>query len=292
MREKNLIMPVAIAAIFGGHCTLVGSTTQLTASGLLQDAAGLSFGMWDLMKVGFPATVMILLYITFAGYPMGKKIWGGEEISFPATHAVEDGRGRLGKQGALVLGIFALVIFLFVTETFSPGIVAMIGGLLCIFTGGTKQKDALARVDWNCIIWLCCCLGLGTALKTGGGAAILANALLRHFETGVPPMLFFTAMVFFAMLLSQFMSNMACLLILMPGTLTLAMNLGIAPYPVAYGMCLGAALTFATPLANGHIGMTLSAGYRFSDYLRYGLIPTALSYGMIVVLTPLWYPLI
>ena len=39
MKYRNLVLPMAMAAILGGHCTLVGSTTQLTVDGLLHDAS-------------------------------------------------------------------------------------------------------------------------------------------------------------------------------------------------------------------------------------------------------------
>ena len=121
---------------------------------------------------------------------------------------------------------------------------------------------------------------------------MIASFLLKFFDGSGSPMVFFAAMVFVAMAMSQFMSNMACLLIIMPATLELVMKLGLSPYAFSYGMCLGAALTFLTPLANGHIGMTISAGYKFSDYVKYALLPTAVTYVMIVILTPLVFPLV
>lgn len=294
MKYKNLVIPVAVAAIYGGHCTLVGSTTQLTAAGLLQTAAGMSFGMWDLAKVCVPCTLFIIVYMVFIGYPIGKRIWGkraddGNEVK---AEAVSRDTTKLNKKGITVIAIFGIVILLFITGWVSNGCAALIGALLCIVTGTVSQKDVLKKLDWNCLLWLCACLGLGKALNVSGGAEIIANVFLKAFNASTSPMLFFAAMVFVAMIMSQFMSNMACLLIIMPGTLSVVMSLGLNPYAFAYGMCLGAALTFLTPLANGHIGMTISAGYRFADYVRYALLPTAVTYLLVVFLTPVFYPLV
>lgn len=290
MKYRNLVIPVAISAILGGHCTLVGSTTQLTAQGILQDAAGMSFGMWDLLWVCGPITIVTILYMVFIGYPHGKKIWGDREENFEGT-AIDESKATLSTKGKIALGIFALVIVLFITNAFATGVVSMIGAALCIITGCISQKEAFKRLDWNCILWLCSCLGIGKALTASGGAAIVSNGLLSLFGTDASPMVFFAAMVFAAMLLSEFMSNMACLLIIMPPVLQASIANGINPFTMAVGMCLGAALTYATPLANGHIGMTQSAGYKFVDYVRYGIGPTIIAYIMIVFLTPLVYPL-
>lgn len=291
---KNTVIPIAIAAIYGGHCTLVGSTTQLTANGLLYEAAGLSFGMWDLMYVCLPATIFIIIYMTFIGYSHGKKIWGDREESEEdrkTANTIDADNAKLTKKGITVICIFAFVVLLFITGWVGTGPAALIGAALCIITGSISQKEAFTKIDWGCILWLCACLGLGKALNVSGGAEIIANYLLKAFNGAASPMLFFAAMVFVSMFISQFMSNMACLLIIMPGTLNLVMSLGFNPYTFAYGMCLGAALTFVTPLANGHIGMTISAGYKFSDYIRYGFIPTVITYLIIVFLTPLFFPL-
>ena len=291
MKYRNLVIPVAIAAIAGGHCTLVGSTTQLTANGLLRDAAGLEFGMWDLLKVCGPITIVLILYMAFIGYPQGKKIWGDREENYSNAKAIDAGKAQLTTKGKIALVIFGIIVVLFITNVFKPGITSMIGALLCILTGCITQKDAFKKIDWNTIVWLCSCLGIGKALNASGGAKIIAGGLLNLFDESTFPMLFFAAMVLVAMVLSELMSNMACLLIIMPATLQLAMANGINPYTIAYGMCLGAALTYATPLANGHIGMTMSAGYKFSDYIRYGLGPSVIAYVMVVFLTPVFYPL-
>ena len=291
MKYRNLVIPVAIAAIAGGHCTMVGSTTQLTARGLLEDAAGLTFGMWDLLKVCGPITIVLILYMTFIGYPHGKKIWGDRPDEHKDAKAMDDDKAVLSTKGKLALGIFGIVVILFITNVFSTGVVSMIGAILCILTGCITQKDAFKKIDWATIVWLCSCLGIGKALNASGGAKIIAGGLLNLFDASTSKMLFFAAMVLVAMILSELMSNMACLLIIMPATLQLAMTNGINPYTIAYGMCLGAALTYATPLANGHIGMTMSAGYKFSDYLKYGIVPSIIAYLMIVVMTPLFYPL-
>ena len=44
IRFKNVIMPVSMAAVIGGAATLVGSTTQLTANGLLEEYLGVGNG--------------------------------------------------------------------------------------------------------------------------------------------------------------------------------------------------------------------------------------------------------
>ncbi|MBQ7736618.1 MAG: SLC13/DASS family transporter [Oscillospiraceae bacterium] len=293
MKYRNLVIPVAIAAILGGHCTMAGSTTQLTTQGLLEAASGETFGMWDLGKVCLPITLVTILYMTYVGYGTGKKIWGSrtDEADTKSVNKVEIKEVKLSKEGAKTLAIFGLVILLFVTGWTSSGVAAVIGAVLVVVTGCVGWKKALSHMDWNTLVWLSACLGLGKALSSSGGSALIGNWMLGIVGEGAAPIVLFAAMVAIAMLMSQFMSNMACLIVILPGTLEMVISRGLSPYTFAYGMCLGAALTYLTPLANGHIGMTASAGYKFSDYVRYSFVPTIIAYVMIVGLTPLFYSL-
>ena len=52
IKGKNLIMPIAIGCILGGTATLVGSTQQMTAQGLLEDAGVRLFKIFDITGAG------------------------------------------------------------------------------------------------------------------------------------------------------------------------------------------------------------------------------------------------
>ena len=293
MKMKNLSIPIAIAAIFGGQCTLVGSTTQLTSSGILQNMSGESFGMFSLAYVGIPATIFMIVYMVYIGYPMGKKIWGNDNtIREAATEPAQIDLAQYDKKKVIIVStVFVLMMIFFVTGWLDSGITAMLGGLLCVITGCVSQKEAFRKLDWNVLIWLCCCLGLGNALNVSGGSKVIGGVLLSVFSTQNSGFLMFAVMVFLSMMLSQVMSNMTTILILLPATLSMIIPLGLNPYLFAYGINFGAALTFLTPLASGHIGFTLTSGYRFMDYVKYGLIPSVLVYLMIIFISPLFFPL-
>ncbi|MDR5865935.1 SLC13 family permease [Halomonas koreensis] len=51
---SKLLMPLSYAAILGGTCTLIGTSTNLVVDGLLQTERGLSLSMFELAWVGVP----------------------------------------------------------------------------------------------------------------------------------------------------------------------------------------------------------------------------------------------
>ena len=62
IKGKNLIMPIAIGCILGGTATLVGSTQQMTAQGLLEDAGVRLFKIFDFTLVGGIIVLAVLIY--------------------------------------------------------------------------------------------------------------------------------------------------------------------------------------------------------------------------------------
>ncbi|WP_148255203.1 SLC13 family permease [Aidingimonas lacisalsi] len=55
---SKLLLPLSYAAILGGTCTLIGTSTNLVINGLLQTEAGIDLAMFDLAWVGVPLVLI------------------------------------------------------------------------------------------------------------------------------------------------------------------------------------------------------------------------------------------
>lgn len=64
IRSKMVIFPAGTAAIIGGACTLVGSTSQLAANAVLQGYDGYKegLGMFDMTKIMLPAAIVQIIF--------------------------------------------------------------------------------------------------------------------------------------------------------------------------------------------------------------------------------------
>ncbi len=75
LSASRLFMPLSYAAILGGMCTLIGTSTNLVVAGLVQDHladatsefAIQPMGMFTLTKVGLPAAIVGVLYMLLFG---------------------------------------------------------------------------------------------------------------------------------------------------------------------------------------------------------------------------------
>jgi di/tricarboxylate transporter len=60
---SKLLIPLSYASIFGGVCTLVGTSTNILASGLIETAGYPPLSMFELSKVGLPLMGFGVLYL-------------------------------------------------------------------------------------------------------------------------------------------------------------------------------------------------------------------------------------
>jgi len=304
VRFKNVIMPVSMAAVIGGAATLVGSTTQLTANGLLEEylGSGQGFDFFTFSVPGFLIIAVLVLYAGFVGYPLGKKIWGKrEDYSFVPVSKEEKEEKEFPKGKMIVMAIiFVATLVMFVLAdtikefipAFNVGTVALISALACVLTGCITHKDALKSINWNLAIWFCSCLGIAAGLNKSGGGELLATWFINLFGENIPAIGLYAAFLILVVVLTQFLSNSTVLTIVLPIVFSITTKMGYNTYSFAVGLTIAAAMAVATPLANTTIGMSMVADYKFSDYLKYAGPMTLIAMLILLLIVPVLFPLV
>ena len=65
---SKILMPLSYAAVLGGMITLIGTSTNLVVSGLLEASTGETLGLFELTWVGLPAAVAGIAYFALYGH--------------------------------------------------------------------------------------------------------------------------------------------------------------------------------------------------------------------------------
>lgn len=65
---SRILMPMSYAAIMGGTITLIGTSTNLIVSGMLEDRGHEGLSLFTLAWVGIPATIVVIIFMTFIGF--------------------------------------------------------------------------------------------------------------------------------------------------------------------------------------------------------------------------------
>ena len=197
IKAKNLIMPITFACIIGGTSTLVGSTQQMTAQGLLEEAGVRTFGIFDFSLVGGILALLGLLYCLFIGRKRGEKIWGNrEDIEETDRFKVQtESKNYDVKKMIIMACIFAAMVVLYITEWIPLAVTSTSAALLCIITGCISQKKAVTSVNWDVVGRLGACLGIAKALISSGGSALVGEWFQKIVGNNISPYLLFCILV-------------------------------------------------------------------------------------------------
>ncbi len=286
---KNLVMPIAYGCVIGGASTLVGSTQQMTAQGLLEDAGAQLFKTFDFSLVGGVILVLGLIYCLTIGRKRAQKIWGSRAET---EYENKPDEANYSKTKMIVIAvIFVVTVVFYITEWLPLAITSTSAAILCIVTGCISQKKAITSVNWNIVGRLAGCLGLAKALEAAGGTELIAKAFNSMIGDSFSPFLLFAILVLLVQVISEFISNSTAILIVLPIVLAIAPGLGLNPHSFALGITLASGVALSCPLASSTLGMSMSVGYRFNDYFRYSIFFDIISYVTIIVLVPLVYGL-
>lgn len=65
--QKRLLIPLSYAAILGGTCTLLGTSTNLLVDGIVRELSLPGFGIFDITPVGLVTATTGIVYLTLIG---------------------------------------------------------------------------------------------------------------------------------------------------------------------------------------------------------------------------------
>lgn len=300
---KNLIMPVGIASVFGGAATLIGSTTQLTAQGIVEEylGAGNGFSFFTFAVPGFLIIGLLVLFAGFVGYPLGKKIWASSDTYdyMPEANETKQFVPNTKKMPLMAAIFIVMVIFYISSDWLKPyipnlnvGTISLCAALVCVITGCISHKEAISSINWTVAIWFCASLGIAAGLNKSGGGALLANSFIGLFGKEISPFMLYGVLVILVTVLTQFLSNSTVLSIVLPVAFSITQSMGYNTFSFAVGLTIAGAMAVVTPLANTTIGMTMIADYKFSDYVKYGTPITVIATLVLLLLVPVLWPLV
>jgi len=167
---------------------------------------------------------------------------------------------------------------------------ALIGCATLLVAGLIDPDEAYRAIDWRVILLLAGILPLGIALQKSGGAALAADFLIGSLG-GFGPLAALAAVYLITSIATEFMSNNASAVLVVPIALATAESMGIDAKPLLVAVAFAASTSFATPISYQTNTMVFTAGgYRFSDFVRLGLPLNVVFCTAAIVLIPRFFP--
>lgn len=291
IQKKNLYMAIGFAATIGGNGSLIGSSINMTANALIMNTEGLrSLTMFECLPETLVMIAVLVVYYGTVGYDIQKRVFDFPEVE----DVVDEGKTVEFKpvKAAIAVTVFALCIAGFVAGLYSFGTIALFGAAVVIATGCIPYKTALQKVDWTTIITLATVLVLANAVNSTGAGKMIADTIIGLFGgESASPLVLLALAVTLSAVLGCVMQHNAVVALLIPIFMQIALTVGANPYAFAVAIICCNNVCFLTPIGTGPVTMTLTGGYRFTDYTKAGLIPFVVMIVLAIVTIPMFYGL-
>ena len=172
---------------------------------------------------------------------------------------------------------------------------AIVGVAVLLLTKCISSKEAFDSVSWNIIFLIYGMLALGLAMQETGASTLLADnavAGVNHFVAEKwQPYVMLAVMYLMCSILTEILSNNATAALLAPVGISIALTMGVDPRPFLVVTAIASSASFSTPI--GYQTNTFVygvGGYRFSDFLKFGLSLNLMYFTGSVILVPLVWP--
>ena len=192
---------------------------------------------------------------------------------------------------ATILGIVGFTTF----TNFPIAGSAIIGVTVLLVTQCISSKEAFGSVGWNIIFLIYGMLALGMAMQETGASTLVANHAVGAVNSFVPPdwqpYVMLAVLYFMCSALTEILSNNATAALLAPVGISIAVTMGVDPRAFLVATAIASSASFATPI--GYQTNTFVygvGGYRFSDFIKFGLPLNLLYFSVSIFLIPMIWP--
>ncbi|MBB5707551.1 SLC13 family permease [Sphingopyxis panaciterrulae] len=163
------------------------------------------------------------------------------------------------------------VVSLAALDVMPIGVAAIIAIGVILATRCIDSDEAWGTIDGDVLVLIFAMLAVGLALENSGAVAMMVG-WVEPALVDAPRWVLVFGIYFFALILSELLSNNAVAALMTPVTLALAAELGVDPRPLVIALMIGASACFATPIGYQTNTIVYAAGdYRFVDFVKIGV---------------------
>ena len=288
---KVSMLCVAYGCSIGSLGTLIGGARNPLTVGILSDM-GITVTFFDWMKYSIPVVIIAL--------PL---VWLILQFSFPIeikniTTAKKEIQNQVSITGkittkellVLLILLATILMWMFLSHNhyFGLAVIAILGASLLFLTGCVSWKDVEKRVPWGIVLLYGGAITLGIGIqKTGAGAWIAQHIF---YITGNNPYLIILGLIVLTILLTEVMSNVGAVAILLPIGLAIATEMGISPLLTSMVIALSGGLAFMLIIATPGNAIAYSSGY-FStrDLFKAGVLANILCIAVIFIVATVYW---
>ncbi len=307
---KCYLIPLSYAAVLGGCCTLIGTSTNLLVNDMASVAGQPRFGIFEITPVGVAVAVAGGLYLLL----FSTRLIGSEKGAAPtgtaeATAAAEDFH-EPGLAGGLVgsaqpfakqvafrpwRAIASSTIFIAVVALASFNVApiaacAFAGAVLLILLRVITADEAYSGLRPEVLMLIAGMVVLGIALDETGLASAATNLLINSME-GMSPLLALIILYGATLIATEILSNATVAVLFTPIAVSIAEAFAVNPRPFLVAVMIAGSAAFATPFGyQTNVIVYQMGGYNYLDFVKVGIPLNLITWVVAIVTIQIYFP--
>ncbi|SIQ32346.1 SLC13 family permease [Halanaerobium kushneri] len=290
---KLLFLTMAWGTVIGGITTYLGGARNLLAVGLLEKHYRISIGFFEWIKYSWPIPFLLLIVFAVIIARFAKIDIEDTSRSLEKLQAESEAKGSFSKAEKKLVLILGSVVFswLFLSNLINIAVTALLGGVLVVALRVVDWQEVESYVNWGVILMY-------------GGAVVVASSLV---ETGVTdwmaarffsqlelaPFLFIILLAIFTSILTEGVSNVASVAVILPLAFSAAEAYNLNPVILTLSVALSGGLAFLLPMGTPPNAIAFSSGYyQIKDALKWGLVLKVIGWLIYILVARFYWPLI
>jgi di/tricarboxylate transporter len=285
---RRYLIPLSYAAVLGGSCTLIGTSTNLLVDNMASIAGQPRFGLFEITPVGLAVALTGGLYLMLFSGRVLERTSGTEAVTPDTSVAHADLAGLKGSQvgsaeafaedrplhawkATIAASVFLSVIVLAALNVAPIAACAFAGAVLLILIRVITADEAYSGLRPDILMLIAGMIVLGIALDESGLASLATAHLVGSLE-GLSPLLAMAILYGATLFLTELLSNATVAVLVTPLAVALAEALGVDPRPFLVAVMIAGSAAFATPFGyQTNVLVYRMGGYTFMDFVRVGL---------------------
>jgi len=289
----SFFFALAWGCIIGGIATYLGGARNPLAAGILYEERGIQISFLELLSASFPIVIIML----FMAWLVLRIFFPAEPVDMDkARLQLESERKKLGplsrreiKIGAI--GLLTICSWVFLHSFLGLAQIALLAVAALFVFRLVQWADIESNVNWGIILMYGGAIALGSALHSSGASEWVVSNTLGQMN--LTPLQLVILIGIFSLTLTEFISNVAVVSVMMPIGLGLSQAYGISPEMITLAIALPSGLSYMMPMGTPATAIAYSSGFMTQrEFLVYGTLMNFLSLGVFALVAWLYWPLL
>jgi di/tricarboxylate transporter len=302
---KRYLIPLSYAAVLGGCCTLIGTSTNLLVNDMASVAGQPRFGIFEITPVGLIVALAGGLYLV---------LFSGRLIASPdGDEPEEEGDRRFdapGLTGGLVGSaesfasettlkplraiasavVFVVAVALAALNVAPIAATAFAGAVLLILLRVITADEAYRGLRPEVLMLIAGMVVLGIALDQTGLARSATEALIG-LTMGMSPLLALIIIYGVTLFATELLSNATVAVLFTPIAVSMAEAFGVSPRPFLVAVMIAASAAFATPFGyQTNVIVYQMGGYNYLDFVKVGIPLNLSTWAAAIIAIQMYFP--